>query len=333
MANIVVAVLLCFLLLMNTAIAVPWKDTDTWYININMHKLYTLVEDGEHEFHDIEGSQIVLEKLLASASVNIEFIDKENALGRLHSKIKHLFSNLKSKVKKGGKSKFLLLEKWQKEDYKLNVGCMKRKLEFEVEEQRKLRKIAEKTKSHKEQEIISLKRKQQSLKNFISRVIKRKYMYYKTKKKTYSRAWIRQMKLRLAESINDAASYMNQIGLKPVLVVAKDEYGNEIKMEWTVPRNPCESKRINLDEVIYRKDRHLISDFAYKELSLLSADLPSLKVVKKRSAMLNSLFNIKHLPNDKGVCEPLESKLNWLISQLIVKESVTKKRFCQVILR
>lgn len=93
-------------------------------------------------------------------------------------------------------------------------------------------------------------------------------------------------------------------------------------MEFLKPRAKQE---MSIDEVLYHKDRHLISDFAYKEFTHLSPDLPSLKRVKKRAVELNSNFHIHYLSNSKGVYETLEGKLNWLISQLMVKEELLGK--------
>lgn len=115
MANMILVVFLMILFLTKGSV-VASNDRETWYINVNMHKLYKLVEDGAYSFNDKEGTQKVLEKLLMSENINLQFIDKEGTMSRLHSKIKHMLSNVRAKARKGGKTKLLLMNKWQKED-------------------------------------------------------------------------------------------------------------------------------------------------------------------------------------------------------------------------
>ncbi|XP_071851736.1 uncharacterized protein [Apostichopus japonicus] len=295
-----------------------------WYISVNTHKLYKLVEEGNFKYYDPRGTEEVLKQILTAHRISEEFVDMDASLKRLKSKIVHMYRQFKKQSHKGGNSKKMLLEQWTGEFYRLHIGDLKRKYDFELEEQRKRRKIAEEKVRIKSHQIHELKKKHRALKIFASRLISKKYLggTQKRKKTSYSKSWIRHQKKVLSDNMKDTVCYMKQFGVEPVSLVAKDEYGNTVQMEFLKPRAKQE---MSIDEVLYRKDRHLISDFAYKEFTHLSPDLPSLKRVKKRAVELNSNFHIHYLSNSQGVYETLEGKLNWLISQLMVKGRIARE--------
>ncbi|KAJ8018209.1 hypothetical protein HOLleu_43931 [Holothuria leucospilota] len=305
----------------------PNTDDDSWYVKINVRMLYMLVEEHGYKYYDSHGTEQVLKAICDRKGVSYEFIGKERALSSLHSKIKNMFVKLRNMSRKGGKSKKNLLERWESEDFELNLGSLKRKYEHEIEKQRKRRKISEEKAQEARLALNELKVKERQLKNFISRLIRRKYLgRFSSKKKTYSYSWAIKRRKILLSDMKDAGAYMGDIGVKLILIIAKDEYGNQITMEWaseSCSLREKESSNINIDEVLYRKDRHLISDFAYHELSLLSRQLPSLKKVRDRSLVINELFDINHLPDEKGMYEPLGKKLHRILKQLKKKEPIT----------
>ncbi|KAJ8019044.1 hypothetical protein HOLleu_42622 [Holothuria leucospilota] len=110
--------------------------------------------------------------------------------------------------------------------------------------------------------------------------------------------------------VQDCVAYMSDVGLTPLSLTVKDDFANEVRMQWVTPTEGSRDIHVSsIDEVLFNKDKHLIPDIPYQELTYICSTLPSLKRVRQRACELNNLFDIQELADEQGVYEPLQKKL------------------------
>lgn len=68
---------------------------NSWFININTHKLFKLVEEGNFKYYDPRCTEEVLKQILNTHRVPDELIDTDAACKLLRSKILYMFRQLK----------------------------------------------------------------------------------------------------------------------------------------------------------------------------------------------------------------------------------------------
>lgn len=118
----------------------PNIDAD-WVVEVNNYALYLLARESELP-QGASQAQSVLKKICELHRINYDFLDSE-VIDRLRQKIRNIMKPALKAIRSGGVQGQTFLEKLEKNKYQLKLGGLKRKLEHDLESERKRRKIAE----------------------------------------------------------------------------------------------------------------------------------------------------------------------------------------------
>ena len=182
-----------FCLIGTFAIRANCNENDNWFLNINNYVLYQMIKDRHFENNDLsfnELSNSILEDLCSQHSINIAYIDQVQATRRLKNKLSSLWTSVKRKICKGGRQGLEILNKMKSDMYKLNSGG-KRKIEHELESERKRRHIAEERAKERKNLVKNVKKKAREAYFLLGRLTKRRLEPKRNVKGklSYSKSW------------------------------------------------------------------------------------------------------------------------------------------------
>ena len=195
---------------------------------------------------------------------------------------------------------------------KVKLGGLKRKLEHDFQNESKRRKMAEKNVKEKTSKLTEYKKKVKRARALIKRMVNRKLKSKNVRGKKFSRTWIYEKRKELYNTVNFTKSFLKEDGVSLKNIVVEDEYGNEITLGFNDSQIK-ENVGISVDRMLYIKDSYMISDRAYRELSLEAGNVPSMHALQNRMKQLNASYDIHTLQGNVGVQERIEGKLKRVI--------------------
>ena len=323
-----------------------------WVLEINCFTMFNLARESGKGTQQ-EQAESVIKVLSKDEGINEKYMDS-NMVKRLRQKLSSIMTPGLKALNAGGKQGALYLNKLKQNVHHLKLGSVKRKMEHELESERKRRRLAEeevkkqkkmaskeiknqKCKSKEERKkrkkvTDELKKKVKKAQTVLGRLTKRRQMRGNGKKK-YSKTWKNLRKKELNNSIQFACNFLANNGINVKRMLVDDIYGNKVDFNNILVNEsgPC-TPTLDVNRMLYVKDSYLIPDLAYQAMALESNELlkmfaefhqlpnppkyPSLYNVRNRMKELNSKFSVQNMGNGKGVSERLEIKLKRVLDSL-----------------
>ncbi len=299
----------------------PTTPSDDWLLPINRLVLYALVKDatpsdskqGNTYSMDEETARSVLTRLLRDRDLNLDNVNSEQATMSLMTSWGKMMSTLRSATRKGGAYTKKILQKWKDSNFNVKLGGEKRKLEEELSQERKRRKLSEKQLKKERKTIQNLEKEY----NKVAKQLLKKTKRNRTKAHgRYSKQYKRNQKKNLRETAEAAVDLLHVLGVNVSHLSVWDKFGNNIDI---VHGENTKRVKIPIDKAVYLKDFLCLSDSTYKSLCKSLPDLPSLKRVKKRTREIDSLFPIHKYDDMIGAWEPVHGKVNHIVDQMTKK--------------
>ncbi len=171
----IICVLICT---KNVAVATPEANNE-WVIEVNNLFMYELVKGFHRQYWSVETAQFVLEEICNKNNIDTNFVDKDTATSSLVSKIKYLFVKVKQLFKRGWSQGLKFLDKTKTT---VKLGGVKRKMQHDLESERKRRKLAEGKMQKVGEETKPLKKEMMKTKILVNRLLKKTQLTDKEKR-------------------------------------------------------------------------------------------------------------------------------------------------------
>ena len=206
------------------------------------------------------------------------------------------------------------IEKFTKDDYKLELKYIsrKRKIEEELElakaKQIKIENELKKVKNEAKAKIATMDKRMQIMsRKLISR--SRTSIPGSKSTKHYSKSHIRRLKKQREDNCKDAVAFLKTQEYTTVKLTVRNKNGDledinleDINLIEAKSKSVSRKKTINeatINKFLYAKDKFNVSNEAYHEIAMINEDLPRSHVIKSKAKELNSFFDIKAV--ERGV--------------------------------
>ncbi|KAJ8049453.1 Proline-rich transmembrane protein 1 [Holothuria leucospilota] len=271
--------LFTFLLSLVTAV-LHFENPNEVYLPVNNHYLYQLIKTSDPLAEN--NIKYMIQAIFDKHGVIYDKVNTPPLIKRLSFKVKNLYHKVKKC--KGGKQLRKLIAEMKASTYDLKFtyksdSPRKRKLQDDLEEERKRRRLTE-------CELQSIKTEVNDLQQ-VNTVLCLQLERCKDGKK----------------------------GKRGMAKVLKDEQGKEIHLSF---EEQLDDDRCETDRALYIKDKFNVSRRAYHELAQSCSNLPKQSVISKRVKELNRHFNVKELSGKfEGVFQSIEERLAIKLKQII----------------
>ena len=223
--------------------------------------MYELVKKSNQPYWSKETSQYVLDEICRKNNISIDFVDKEGASSSIGNKIKYLFVKVKQMFKRGGRQGLELLKNTK---CTLKLGGVKRKMQHQLESEKKRRKLAEAQIKQACNENRKLKKEVKTTKILVNRILKRRLSQTNKQKgkQNYTRQWKSRQQKRLNSETKILWDFISKEGLTPKSLCISDHYGNTSSLDENLGHDKCAT--IPVDTMLFVKDKCGIPNKSYQ---------------------------------------------------------------------
>ncbi len=240
----------------------PVSDSD-WVLKVTHYAIYAMVRESKLP-PGVGQAESVLKKLCELHSICFDFLDTE-ITHCLRQTIKRIMNPALKAIGSGGKQARKCIEKMENTVYALKLGGLKRKMEHELESERKRRKKAESDAKEIKQVAKAHKKSVKRAKTTIQRLIARRSNHRNTKvKKGYGRTWLNKKKKDLNDTVQFARNLLTNEGVAVKSMMVQDLYGNQVEFP-DFENGDNHDVSSSVDRMLYVKDTYMR---AYQEMSL-----------------------------------------------------------------
>ena len=246
----------------------------------------------------------IFELIKGKLELRANFSDlTDNTVTRLQLKLYRLLQSIRKCS--GSRAIKKQIEKFTKDDYKLEIKYIsrKRKIEEELElakaKQIKIENELKKVKNEAKAKIATMDKRMQIMsRKLISR--SRTSIPGSKSTKHYSKSHIRRLIKQREDNCKDAVAFLKTQEYTPVKLTVRNKNGDLEDINLIDPEAKSKSvsrkKTINeatINKFLYAKDKFNVSNEAYHEIAMINEDLPRSHVIKSKAKELNSFFDIK----------------------------------------
>lgn len=288
---------------------------------VNNYFLYQLI-DTRDPLTDTNLESILL-KIFKHHSITHSKVDFPPVVKSLRFKVKYICQNMKKC--KGGHQLKKYLQKLKNSDYMLKFSYKtdtprKRKLEENVNKERKKRKLLETEVSHANEIISDLAKTNQALFRQVEKFHRRKKRGERGKaklKETYSEVQRRRNRRNTVEYAKKVVETLRPCGISPVSLSFKDGEGRSIQVDFQGGGSSVEEE-CSVERALFIKDKFNISRRAYHELAQSCHILPSQSVLSKQVKELNKTFEVMEIDGKyTGVYQSITERLIAILGDYI----------------
>ena len=292
------------------------NEHDDWFLNLNNFALYEMIKErGGDKLPFGEQAKSVLEAICEQHQINLAYVETDKVINNLRGKLYKLWTNTKVQLSKGGRQGLAVIEKLKSTTYKLNFAGYKRKVEHDLESEKKRRRIAEERATERKHLVKNFKKKARAAYVLLGRLTKRRVKPKRNVKGklSYSKSWRRFKKRQMEEVIGCASDFLSAEGITMEQFRFVDNSAKITVEKGQIPKIP----QVPVDRALYKKDSNLTSNEQYHDYATEAASgYPPLCQVLNLKKELDALFDVKRLPLNEGVYEDLESKLVRVLEAL-----------------